>query len=41
MHAFERLPELWAELADSESNYHTHAMAVAEQDGVAAFRITL
>jgi FkbM family methyltransferase len=39
VHAFEPLPTLFTELTDGPPNYHVHAMAVGEQDGMAAFHI--
>jgi hypothetical protein len=38
-HAFEPLPSLCDDLASSSANYHVHAMAVAEQAGMARFHI--
>jgi FkbM family methyltransferase len=39
VHAFEPLPARFAKLDDNPPNYHVHAMAVGEHDGMAAFRI--
>ncbi len=41
VHAFEPLPTLFAELADSPPNYHVHPMAIGEREGMAAFHINL
>jgi FkbM family methyltransferase len=39
VHVFDPLPALYGELADELPNYHVHAMAVGEEDGMAALRI--
>src|SRR5205085_7795226 len=39
VHAFEPVPALYAALAEGPANYVAHAMAVAEQDGMAPFRV--
>lgn len=39
VHAFEPLPGRAAALMNSPANYHLHAMAVAEHDGVAELRV--
>jgi len=39
VHAFEPLPTLFDELSRSSPNYHVHAMAIGERDGMAEFRV--